>query len=155
MNATTRPGLGSCNCLALRQAARHVTQAYDLFLAPAGLRATQYSILATLQAMRSTTINALARMMVMDRTTLGRNLLPLQREGLITVATGREDRRSKELRLSDAGLARLAAADEGWARAHRRFEERFGERRAGELRALLQGVVSTDLTATEEEASDA
>ena len=41
---TTNPA--ACNCLAMRQAARHVTQFYDQFLAPSGLRATQYSILS-------------------------------------------------------------------------------------------------------------
>ncbi len=61
-----------CNCLALRQASRHVTQFYDQFLAPSGLRTTQYSILARLQRKGPMTINALAAELVMDRTTLGR-----------------------------------------------------------------------------------
>ncbi len=74
-----------CNCLAVRQAARHVTQFYDRFLAPAGLRTTQFSILARLRRKGATTINALAADMVMDRTTLGRNILPLERDGLIRI----------------------------------------------------------------------
>ena len=57
--------------------ARHVTQFYDQFLAPSGLRTTQYSILARLQRKGPMTINALAAELVMDRTTLGRNILPL------------------------------------------------------------------------------
>ncbi|MGA9947175.1 MAG: MarR family winged helix-turn-helix transcriptional regulator, partial [Xanthobacteraceae bacterium] len=69
-----------CNCLALRQAARHVTQIYDQVLAPSGLRATQYSILARLQRKGPMTNNALAAELVMDRTTLGRNILPLERD---------------------------------------------------------------------------
>jgi hypothetical protein len=60
-----------CNCLALRQAARQVTQFYDRFLAPSGVRATQYSILAKLKRAGPMSINALAADMVMDRTTLG------------------------------------------------------------------------------------
>src|SRR6201997_3826786 len=85
----------ACNCLALRQAARHVTQFYDRFLAPSGLRATQFSILAKLRRTGPMTINALADELVMDRTTLGRNILPLQRDGLIAVVPGKSDRRSK------------------------------------------------------------
>jgi DNA-binding MarR family transcriptional regulator len=77
-----------CNCLAVRQAARHVTQFYDQFLAPAGLRTTQFSILAKLKRMGPMAISALANELVMDRTTLGRNVLPLQREGLIGVVKG-------------------------------------------------------------------
>src|SRR6516225_10928719 len=92
--------LASCNCLALRQAARHVSQFYDQILAPSGLRTTQYSILARLQRKGAMTINTLAADLVTDRTTLGRNLLPLEREGLIKVAPGESDRRSKEVRLT-------------------------------------------------------
>ena len=78
-----------CNCLALRQAARHVSQFYDQFLIGSGLRTTQYSILARLQRKGTMSINALATELVMDRTTLGRNILPLQRDGLIAIAAGR------------------------------------------------------------------
>src|ERR1700733_4691572 len=92
-----------CNCLALRQAARHLTQLYDQFLAPSGLRGTQYSILARLKRKGSMTINALATELVMDRTTLGRNIRPLQRDGLIDAVPGKSDRRSRELRLTRAG----------------------------------------------------
>ena len=127
----------ACNCLALRQAARHVTQIYDQFLAPSGLRATQYSILARLQRRGAMTINALAAELVMDRTTLGRNILPMQRDGLIAVGPGKSDRRSKELRLTGAGIARCRTAFKGWAKAQARFESTFGVNRAKELRTLL------------------
>ena len=133
-----------CNCLALRQAARHVTQFYDQVLAPAGLRTTQFSILAKLKAMGPMTINALARDLVMDRTTLGRNILPLEREGLIAVAEGRSDRRSKELQVTAAGAARLRAAAKRWAEAQTRFEAVFGEKRTAELRAILHAVATSD-----------
>ena len=106
-----------CNCLALRQAARQVTQFYDRFLGPNGLRATQYSIVAKLKRNGPMTINALAADLVMDRTTLGRNVLPLQRDGLIAIGRSKEDRRSKELRLTRAGEARLGPAAAAWTRA--------------------------------------
>jgi DNA-binding MarR family transcriptional regulator len=136
--AWTNPA--GCNCLALRQAARHVSQFYDQFLTASGLRATQYSILARLQRKAPMSINALAADLVMDRTTLGRNILPLQRDGLISVRPGRIDRRSKELQLTKAGAARLRAASEGWRRAQGRFEVAFGTKRAKNLRALLHEV---------------
>jgi len=139
---TTNPA--GCNCLALRQAARHVTQFYDQFLAPSGLRATQYSILARLQRKGPMTINALAAELVMDRTTLGRNILPLQRDGLIAVVPAKTDRRSKELRLTGLGAARFRAALKAWQEAQARFEAEFGTKRAKELRTLLQQVVSNE-----------
>src|ERR1700689_2305823 len=89
----------ACNCLALRQATRHVTQFYDQILTPAGIRATQYSILARLNRKGPLTINALAAELVMDRTTLGRNIRPLQRDGLVAIGPGKSDRRRRELSL--------------------------------------------------------
>jgi DNA-binding MarR family transcriptional regulator len=148
MNADFLPGPDICNCLAVRQAARHVTQFYDQFLAPAGLRTTQYSILAKLRRKGPMTINVLAAEMVMDRTTLGRNILPLEREGLIAIKPGETDRRSKELHLTDAGVARLRAAYKGWVAAQEQFETVFGPKRAKELRGLLHAVSATDLEAT-------
>ena len=147
MIANFHPAPGACNCLAVRQAARHVTQLYDHFLAPVGLPTTQYSILAMLRAKGTMTINALAQALVMDRTTLGRNILPLQRQRLVSIAKARADRRSKELRLTDRGFARLRAAAQGWSSAQARFDGAFGSGRAGDLRALLRAAVSTDFGA--------
>lgn len=143
MTNNLKPDL--CNCLALRQAARHVTQFYDLYLASTGVRATQFSILAKLERLGPITINALAADMVMDRTTLGRNIQPLERERLIAVTTGRADRRSRELQLTDAGAARLRAAGKAWAEAQTRFEVSFGSKRASDLRAILRAVIASDL----------
>ena len=134
-----------CNCLALRQAARHITQHYDQYLSPTGLRSTQFSILARLNRLGPLTINELAAELVMDRTTLGRNVLPLQRDGLIAIHTSPQDRRRKELRLTDAGNSRLAGAVDAWAAAQESFEAAFGKTKAGDLRSLLGGVVGTNL----------
>ena len=136
-----------CNCLAIRQAARHVTQFYDQVLAPSGLRATQFAILGRLSRSGPMTINELAAALVMDRTTLGRNLLPLERDGLIEIGPGASDRRRREARLTAAGTARLRAARQGWAEAQTRFDEVFGEKRAAALRDLLREVVASDFAA--------
>src|SRR5262249_58023807 len=103
MSGAGPTGFLECNCLAIRQAARHVTQFYDQVLAPTGLRTTQFSILARLRRRGPMTINALAGELVMDRTTLGRNIQPLERDGLIEVMRGRADRRRHELNLTAAG----------------------------------------------------
>jgi DNA-binding MarR family transcriptional regulator len=138
-----------CNCLALRQAARHVSQFYDQFLAASGLRATQYSILARLHRKGPMPINALAAELVMDRTTLGRNILPLQRDGFISIEPGQVDRRSKELKLTKAGVARFRAASAHWTDAQARFEAAFGGKRAKALRALLHQVATNDAIAVD------
>src|SRR6266436_4586858 len=94
--------LEECNCFAVRSAARHVTQFYDQVLAPTGLRTTQFSILTKLMRKGPVTINRLAQDMAMDRTTLGRNILPLEREGLARIEPAPNDRRAKELHLTKA-----------------------------------------------------
>ncbi len=138
-----------CNCLALRQAARHVTQFYDQCLAPAGLRATQVSILAKLKRSGPLTINALARELVMDRTTLGRTMLPLERDGLIAIKDGTLDRRSKELHLTKAGAERHRVAGRLWSEAQMQFErdssrsrQENPQRQIGSRRAL-PGITET------------
>ncbi|MGB7127440.1 MAG: MarR family winged helix-turn-helix transcriptional regulator [Methylovirgula sp.] len=145
MTFPSTPKAEDCNCLAVRQAARHVTQFYDQFLAPIGLRTTQYSILGKLKRAGTMTINAMAAELVMDRTTLGRNILPLQREGLLAVRPGKTDRRSKELQLTELGRERYEAGAARWVEAQCQFESTFGDKRAAELRALLRAVAATEL----------
>jgi DNA-binding MarR family transcriptional regulator len=96
------------------------------------------------------TVNTVAPDLVMDRTALGRNILPLERDGLITVEKGSRDRRSKELRLTKAGAARFRAAREAWTQAQRQFAAAFGAERTVDLRALLHAVAATDLGGTAE-----
>jgi DNA-binding MarR family transcriptional regulator len=144
MNRNTLARSGACNCFAIRAAARHVTQFYDLVLAPTALRTTQFSILAKLKWYGPLTINKLAQDMVMDRTTLGRNVLPLQRDGLIRIEPDVSDRRSKVVQLTKAGERRLEAAFKKWSIAQARFDRVFGAKHAAELRGLLGAVVASE-----------
>jgi DNA-binding MarR family transcriptional regulator len=145
--ASPRPSFQDCNCLAIRQAARHVSQFYDQLFQPVGLRATQFAILSRLNREGPMTINALAAALVMDRTTLGRNILPLQRDGLIEVVASPVDRRRRELRLGDAGVEKYRQASERWAVAQTRFDEVYGGDRAATLRGLLREVVASEFAA--------
>jgi DNA-binding MarR family transcriptional regulator len=138
-----------CNCFAVRSAARHVTQFYDQHLASSGLRTTQFSILSKLKRNGPMTINRLAEDMAMDRTTLGRNVLPLERDGLIRIEPAANDRRAKELHLTAAGAKRHQAALKAWTEAQGRFEETFGPQRSAQLRSMLRAVVATDFAAPE------
>jgi DNA-binding MarR family transcriptional regulator len=145
MSANSPPKPEDCNCFMVRSAARQVTQLYDQFLAPVGLHVTQFSILAKLKRLGPMTINALAKEMVMDRTTLGRNVLPLERDGLIKIEASATDGRAKVLHLTKTGEKRLEAGREAWEQAQGRFETRFGVKRAADFRAILRAVVASDL----------
>ncbi len=136
-----------CSCLALRQAARVVTQLYDQHLAASGLRTTQYSILARLDRLGPQTINSLAAELVMDRTTLGRNILPLERDGLLRIRQNAADARSRDLELTAKGAKQLRAARARWLEAQKHFDAAFGEN-AAEFRSLLKSVVTSTLGAT-------
>src|SRR5262245_11918210 len=126
-NETRHPAVDPaiCNCLALRQAARHASQIYDRHLAAEGLKTTQYSILAKLLRLGPQSIGALAEMMVMDRTTTTRAVQPLARDKLVAVAPG-EDERTRVVRLTPAGEKRAKAAAAAWRAAQKEFEAGYG-----------------------------
>jgi len=129
-----------CNCLALRQAARHATQMYDRHLAPTGLKTTQYSILAKLDRLGPQSINALAAMMVMDRTTTTRAVRPLARDKLVAISPGK-DERTRIVRITPAGEKRAKAAAARWRKAQEEFETGYGGAEAERLRRELARVV--------------
>jgi DNA-binding MarR family transcriptional regulator len=110
--------------------------------------ATQLAVLTRRKRLGPLTINALADDMVVDRTTLGRNILPLERDGLVRIEPSASDRRAKELHLTKPGEKRLQAAVKRWSQAQAQFEATFGAKRAAELRALLQAVVASEFGQT-------
>jgi DNA-binding MarR family transcriptional regulator len=128
-----------CTCLALRRATRRVTQIYDAHLKPLDLRITQFAVLGQLagsDASAPISITALARRLALDRSTLGRNLRPLIKAGLI-VMEGGEDRRAHTLALTEAGRALLEKAIPLWRDAQRHVSEKLGREKTRALRAVL------------------
>jgi DNA-binding MarR family transcriptional regulator len=82
-------------------------------------------------------MHELAEDLVMDRSTLGQNLRPLVRDGLITILTDPRDRRSRLIGLTKRGFAKLNQAAGYWETAQDHFEEVVGEQAAADLRTLL------------------
>lgn len=135
-----------CSCSALRQAARHVTRLYDTELAPVGLSLNQYSILAKLDRFGAQSIRELAALQVMDRSTLGHLLRPLEQRGLVTLVADAHDRRSRRVGLTRAGRALMRKARPLWVSAEQRFARAFGEEAAASLRATLRQVTATEFS---------
>jgi len=133
-----------CNCGALRQPARRVTRFYDEALAPTGLGVNQFSILARLSLVGPSTIQDLARLLVMDRSTLGHLLRPLEKRSLVKLEVSEQDRRSRIVALTQAGKAAVARARPRWAAAQRQFESTFGKEAALELRAVLKEIATAE-----------
>ena len=141
LKAISDPG-APCNCSALRRASRRLSQMYDAALAPSGLRSTQFSVLVELHHRRDEppAIGELAEALVMDASTIGQNLRPLEREGLLMLQPSGADRRRRCVALTKKGAARLAAALPLWEEAQGRFERKFGKRAAAELRTALSAI---------------
>ena len=138
-----QPDIRLCAHANLRQAMRVVAQAYDAALRPSGLKATQFTLLAVLARRGGMALTKLSEILVMDRTTLTRNLKPLQAKGWIEI--GREkDERIRLIAITDAGRAIVARATPLWRDAQTRVTERFGEIRLsamiGDLNALVETV---------------
>lgn len=144
MAAPKRTDIHRCACTILRQAARVATQHFDHTLDASGLRISQLSILTSLAYNGPKTINDLAEVMVLDRTTLGRNIRPLQRDGYLKIEAGTQDRRQRALVLTKKGAAIAKRAMDSWGKAQTRFEEAIGLDNAIALRKLLRQVVKAD-----------
>ena len=131
----------SCACHKVRMAARAVTRAYDDALRPARLRASQLTVLVAINSNDGAiSITALAKIMGMDRSTLTRNLRPLETEGLVTV--GLEGwRRSRALEITNKGQSRLREAFPLWQRAQDSLRRKFGNRSWAEVHASLDRLV--------------
>jgi DNA-binding MarR family transcriptional regulator len=136
-----------CACFNLRKAARAVTQLYETALAPSGIHATQFSVLVALAVADGAPLSRVADALVMDRTTLTRNLRPLERRGWVRIEAG-EDRRERNLSLTGSGRAALERALPLWQRAQAALQERLGDARWGRLPADLQTLVAVAQGAT-------
>src|ERR1700730_10624192 len=103
----------TCACFNFRKASRSVTQLFDQILAPTGLRSTQLVILMTSQLLGPSSIARLAREMVMDRSTLTRNLKPILGMGLLQFSHSSAGKH-KSVELTDEGRAALVRGLPYW-----------------------------------------
>ncbi|MGA7810559.1 MarR family winged helix-turn-helix transcriptional regulator [Bradyrhizobium sp.] len=136
-----------CNCAALRKASRRLSQLYDAALASSGLKATQFAILAEIERRQEAapTMRDLADALVMDQSTIGQNLRPLERDGLIALVLDKADRRRRHVTLTKHGRSRFAAARPLWETAQTRFESHFGKQEAANLRAALSTIAEAPM----------
>jgi DNA-binding MarR family transcriptional regulator len=138
---------GACTCGSLRKASRRISQFYDTALAPIGIKSTQFSILAEVDRGSlegPLTMCELATAMVMDRSTLGHNLRPLERDELLSLRLIPADRRKRYVALTKKGKVTLQRARRLWRTAETHFEKVFGKRHAADLRAVLLNIAGND-----------
>jgi DNA-binding MarR family transcriptional regulator len=129
-----------CLCLAAQRAARSLARRFDEALKPVGITSGQFSLLMSLNRPEPPTIGSVANLLAMDRTTLTANLKPLQRRGMIELVADAKDRRSRRIRLMDAGAAALSAAMPIWIGTHADIDAAVGGDQVATLRSGLHAV---------------
>ena len=130
-----------CACGALRKATRLVTQMYDEALKPSGLLITQFGILMPIKKYQPVTITQLANWVVMDRTTLTRNLKILEKQGLVSIEPG-QDQRTRIIRITHKAENMLNTAIPLWEAAQKQFIKTVGEHKWTELKTGLTHIIN-------------
>jgi DNA-binding MarR family transcriptional regulator len=130
----------TCACFNFRKVSRSVTQLFDQTLAPTGLRSTQLVILITSELLGPSSIARLARELVMDRSTLTRNLRPLLNQGLLRL-TKSDSAKQKSVAITPEGRDALLKAGPLWENAQNRLVERLGPEHWNQLMGELAGIV--------------
>jgi DNA-binding MarR family transcriptional regulator len=138
MNPNNLNHVRRCAAGNLRRTTRALTQLYDDTLQPSGLRVTQFSLLVNIGREQQATIGQLAELLIIDRTTLTRNLRVLEKVGLIESIAG-DDQRTHAVRLTRKGERALAKALPLWEQAQARIVSGLGEEK---FRALLKDLAT-------------
>jgi DNA-binding MarR family transcriptional regulator len=124
--------------MAMRMALRRLAQHYDHALVVTGIKSSQFTILHELdRAAAPTIMGALAKRLVLDRSTLGHNLRPLERDGLVRFQNHRGDARARYVSLTSKGRAKCRQCLALWEEAELRFKSIFGASNADSLRSTL------------------
>lgn len=131
----------SCMCLHTQRAARALARRFDEAFAPLNLTHGQYSLLMFLSGPAPTGMAALAQALAIDRTTLTANLKPLERRKLVEIGVDRNDKRSRKLRLTQAGKRLLSKAVPIWRRSHAELDRRFSREQLGAMRSGLTELI--------------
>jgi len=140
-----------CTNLRLRQLMRRVAQHYDLEMAKAGLKTTQYSLLSHVLKLGPLRPGDLARGMKVSASTLTRNLQPLVEAGWLRVTAG-SDARSRLVSITETGRAKRDEAQQRWKAAQNGLNDLLGVKRVLALHALINE--SLDLLSAVEPGDD-
>ncbi|GCE29625.1 MarR family transcriptional regulator [Dictyobacter alpinus] len=127
----------SCHCITLRYAAQTLTEVYDRVLAPSGLTVTQHLLLKNLlQEETEQSLTNLAHTLGSDRSTVGRNVRILARDGLVSLGRG-SDRREHTVHITQKGRETVALAAPLWEKSQTAVEDTLGIEQLKTLRMLL------------------
>jgi DNA-binding MarR family transcriptional regulator len=137
--AALRELAAACTCMHIRKAARLITQFYDTFLQPSGLRMTQFIVLVVVALSEQETVMQVAEKLAMDRSALAHTLKSMQEQRLLTVEPGR-DRRTRLVWLTQQGREAITRALPYWQQAQEQLIACVGEQQSRVLLSDLKRV---------------
>ncbi len=132
-------GSTPCNCLNLRRASQSITKVYDRLLEPSGLKISQYSLMKCIKRLAPVNVSDVAIELKLDRTTLVRNLKPLEEKGFLSDIAP-EGSRNRQLILTDKGKKTFEMAHVLWQNAQDHVKECLGQEDLDTLMALLNRI---------------
>jgi len=128
-----------CNCLNIRRGAQVLTGVYDEFLAPSNLKIGQFSLLKYINQLEPVSVSDLALTIRLDRTTLVRNLKPLEQSGFVEdIST--QGTRNRQLKLTPKGVETYKNAEKLWEKAQDFLEEYLGKENIDVFRTVLSKI---------------
>ena len=131
----------NCLCFNLRRVSRVVTQYFDAEMRRQGIRVTQGTLLSVLHSTGRSTMAEMSEILGMERTTLLRNLRPLQRDGLIAIEGGGHGG-PVDISLTETGRQQIEKLAPAWESAQRAAVQVLGEERWSELLRDLDKVAT-------------
>lgn len=126
----------------LRLVLRAVSQYFDNIIKPSGILGTQFNLLVMIKLLGPITITKLAERGLMDRTTLSRNIKPLEKMRLIEIEPG-EDKREREIQITEEGINKLRGAFPLWKEAQKQALSEMGNEQWERLRENLFGLIES------------
>jgi DNA-binding MarR family transcriptional regulator len=138
-------GTRYCVSFNVKRTARAITNLYESALRPAGLRSTGFTILVAVAKFEPIAVGALAKMLVLDSTTMTRNLRLLQKGDLLSISA-RASRRQRFVTLLPKGRKVLRNCVPLWRQVQKRLVDKIGP---DCWRALQDALEKLSVTAAE------
>ena len=117
---------GACLGHKTRNLARTLTRRFDEAFRQLGITGNQYSMLVVIMLVKDASMTDLARHMGLDRTTLIRNLKPLEREGFVALSS-EGYRRARSVEVTEKGAEILADALPRWQAVQDKLKQELGD----------------------------
>lgn len=140
LNSSAKEHMKNCACGNIRKTTRTITQFYDKILQPTGLRSTQCSLLLDIYLNENISVCVLGSILLMDQSTVTRNIELLRKNGYIDIKKEEKDCRKKSISITDKGLKIIEVATPLWNEAQKKIENGLGKARFEELLKTLKDI---------------